>query len=69
MYTGLVLLPDVSFGIGGHKLGLGLNFYSLVIEKKSAASKSVHCVSKKGSTTSVAITLSNLNRFSKFLHR
>ena len=29
----------------------------------------LHCVSKKGSTTSVAITLSNLNRFSKFLHR
>ena len=28
----------------------------------------LHCVSKKGPTCKLSVTLSNLNRFSKFLH-
>ena len=28
----------------------------------------IHCVSKKGPTCKLSVTLSNLNRFSKFLH-
>ena len=35
---------------------------------KSRATKKLHCVSKKRPTLKLSVTLSNLNRFSKFLH-
>ena len=37
-------------------------------ESRKTTASNIHCVSKKVPTFKLSITLSNLNRFSKFLH-